>query len=182
MFFGPLGTPVTKRFGYAMKGPLVILAFFAIVAGYLKEPVVSFLHSALPATIQAGARGLTETGSEAVAAILFLIGLYCAYVFHLQKRSLADALVANPAGRALDQWWFAGWGFDWVYDRVFVQPFVWLANVNKGDFVDAFYTGVARVTDSFYRGLSHTQTGRVRWFATAMAAGTVLFIAMVLYL
>jgi NADH-quinone oxidoreductase subunit L len=182
VFLGPLGTPVTKRFGYAMNGPLVILAFFALLAGYLKEPILGFLHSALPATVEVGARGLTETGSEAVAGILFLIGLYFAYLFHLQKRSLADALVASPTGRALDQWWFGGWGFDWVYDKVFVQPFVWLANVNKNDFVDAFYTGVARVTDLFYRALSSTQTGRVRWFATAMAAGTVLFIAMALYL
>ena len=45
--------------------------------------------------------GLTEAGSQAVAAILFLVGLYFAYLFHLQKRSLADALVANSAGRAL---------------------------------------------------------------------------------
>jgi NADH-quinone oxidoreductase subunit L len=182
VFFGPLGTPVTKRFGYAMKGPLFILAFLAVVAGYAKEPVLRFLHSALPSTVEAAGGVLTETGSEAVAGALFLIGLYLAYVFHLQQRSLADLLVANPVGRALHQWWFAGWGFDWFYDKAFVQPFVWLANVNKNDFVDAFYTGVARLTDLCYRGLSSTQTGRVRWYVTGMAAGSVLFVAMVLYL
>jgi NADH-quinone oxidoreductase subunit L len=182
VFFGPLGTPVTKRFGYAMEGPLLILAFLAVVAGYAKESVLGFLHSALPSTMEAAAGGLTETGSEAVAGILFLIGLYVAYVFHLQRRSLADSLVATPVGRALHQWWFAGWGFDWIYDKVFVRPFVWMTNVNKNDFVDGFYTGIARLTDLCYRGLSSTQTGRVRWYVTGMAAGSVLFIAMVLYL
>jgi len=178
VFFGPLGTPVTKRPGYAMKVPLVILAVLAIVAGYLKQPLLAFLHSALPTTIEARAGGLTETGSEAIAGLLFLVGLYLAYVFHLQKRSLADSLVANPIGRVLDQWWFAGWGFDWIYDKAFVQPFIWAANINKGDFVDAFYTGVGHVADASYRWLSSTETGRVRWYATAMAAGSVLFIAM----
>ena len=125
--------------------------------------------------------GLTETGSEAIAGILFLLGLYLAYVFHLKKRSLSDSLVANPIGRALDQWWFAGWGFDWIYDKVFVQPFIWVANVNKSDFVDAFYTGVGRIAEASYRWLSGTETGRVRWYATAMAAGSVLFVAMVLF-
>jgi NADH-quinone oxidoreductase subunit L len=182
VFFGPLGTPVTKRFGYAMKSPLLILAFLAVVAGYAKEPVLGFLRSALPSTVEVAGGGLTETGSEALAGLLFLIGLYLAYVFHLQRRSLADSLVANPVGHALHQWWFAGWGFDWIYDKAFVQPFVWLANVNRNDFVDAFYTGVARLTDLCYRGLSSTQTGRVRWYVTGMAAGSVLFIAMVLYL
>ena len=182
VFFGPLGKPVTKRPGYAMKVPLMILAFLAIVGGYLKEPLLGFLHSALPATTEARVGGLTEMGSEAIAGILFLIGLYFAYLFHLQKRTLADSLVANPIGRALHQWWFAGWGFDWIYDRAFVQPYIWVANVNKSDFVDAFYTGLARLCELFYRGLSNTETGRVRWYAAGMAAGSVLFIALVLFL
>jgi NADH-quinone oxidoreductase subunit L len=113
---------------------------------------------------------------------VFLIGLYFAYLFHLQKRSLADAIVANPVGGALHQWWFADWGFDWIYDKAFVQPFIWAAQINKGDFVDASYTGVARLTELFYRGLSRTETGRVRWYAAGMAVGSVLFIAVVLFL
>jgi NADH-quinone oxidoreductase subunit L len=182
VFFGPLGTPVTKRPGYAMKGPLMILALLAIVGGYLKEPLLAFLHSALPATIEARTGGLTETGSEAIAGLLFLAGLYLAYLFHLQKRSLADSLVANPIGRALHEWWFAGWGFDWVYDKAFVQPFIWVANVNKSDFVDKFYTGIGRMAEASYRSLSSTETGRVRAYATAMAAGAVVFMAVVLFL
>ena len=51
-------------------------------------------------------------------------------------RTLSDARCTN--------WWLAGWGFDWIYDKAFVQPFVWAAQINKSDFVDAFYTGVAR--------------------------------------
>ena len=95
---------------------------------------------------------------------------------------MADSLVANSTGRALDQWWFSGWGFDWVYDKAFVQPFVWISQVNKRDFVDSFYTGVARLTDLLYRGLSGTETGRVRWYAAAMAGGSVVFVAVVLFL
>jgi NADH-quinone oxidoreductase subunit L len=180
VFFGPLGLPVTKRPGYAMKVPLVILAVFAIVGGYLKEPLLAFLHSTLPSTIEARAGGLTEGSSEAIAGLLFFVGLYFAYLFHLKNRTLSETLVANPLGRVLDQWWFAGWGFDWIYDKIFVQPFIWVANVNKSDFVDAFYTGIARVADASYRSLSRTETGRVRWYATAMAAGSVLFVALVL--
>ncbi len=182
VFFGPLGIPVTKRPGYAMKIPLMILALLAIVSGYAKGPLLGFLHSALPETIEGNAGGLTETGSEAIAGVLFLTGLYFAYLFHLQKRNLAEVLLASPVGRALDKWWFAGWGFDWLYDQAFVKPYVWISNVNKSDFVDAFYTGLARISDLTYRWLSSTETGHVRWYAAGMAAGSVLFIAMVLFL
>jgi NADH-quinone oxidoreductase subunit L len=172
---------VTKRPGYAMTIPLLVLAFLSIVGGYLKQPLLSALNSVLPPTVEAHAGGLTEGRSEVIAASLFLIGLYFAYLFHLQKRSLAEALVANPVGDVLHQWWFADWGFDWIYDKAFVHPFIWAAEINKRDFVDAFYTGVARFTELSYRGLSRTETGRVRWYAAAMAAGSVLFIAMVFF-
>ena len=63
-----------------------------------------------------------------------------------------------------------------------MQPFVWVSQVNKSDFVDSFYTGIARLADLFYRGLSATETGRVRWYAAAMAGGSVVFLAVVLFL
>jgi len=182
VFFGPLGIPVTKRPGYAMKVPLVILAALAIAGGYLKEPLLAFLRTVLPSTVEVRTGGLTEAGSEAIAGVLFVAGLYLAYLFHLRKRSFSDALVANPIGGGLDQWWFAGWGFDWLYDKLFVRPFIWAANVNKSDFVDAFYTGIGRTAEASYRWLSSTETGRVRWYAAAMAVGSVLFIAVVLFL
>jgi NADH-quinone oxidoreductase subunit L len=181
VFFGPLGIPVTKRPGYRMTVPLIVLAFLSIVGGYLKEPLLGFLQSALPSTIEAHAGALTEIRSEAIAGLIFLLGLYFAYLFYLQKRNLADALVANPIGRRLHQWWFADWGFDWIYDKVFVRPFICASEINQSDFVDAFYTGVARLAQLFYRGLSGTETGRVRWYAAGMAAGSVLFVAVVLF-
>jgi NADH-quinone oxidoreductase subunit L len=182
VFFGPLNTPVTKRPGYAMTIPLLILADLSVTGGYLKQPLLEFLHSSLPQTIESNAAGLTEIQSEAIAGTMFLIGLYFAYLFHLKKRALADDLIANPAGRILHQWWLADWGFDWIYDKAFVQPFVWAAQINKADFVDYFYTGVARLSELFYRGLSRTETGRVRWYAAGMAAGSVLFVAVALFL
>ena len=180
VFFGPLGIPVTKRPGFAMTMPLVVLGVLSIVGGYLEHPLLEFLRSALPSTVEVHRGALTEAGSEVIAGLIFLLGLYASYLFHLQKRNLADTLVANPIGGMLHRWWFADWGFDWIYDKVFVQPFIWATQINKSDFVDAFYTGIAWLTQLFYRGLSNTETGRVRWYATCMAAGSVLFIAMVL--
>ena len=182
VFFGPLGIPVTKRPGYAMEISLLVLAFLSVIGGYFKAPLLHLLGAALPATVEAHTAGFSELGSEAIAAVVFAIGLYFAYLFHLQRRSLADALVANPAGNALEKWWFAGWGFDWIYNRLLVRPFVWVSQVNKTDFVDSFYAGVAWLAGLFYRGLSATETGRVRWYIAAMAGGSAVFLAVVLFL
>lgn len=180
VFFGPVQTPVSKRPGYAMTVPLVILAFFSIAGGYLKQPLLGFLQSALPPLVEAHT-GMTEIVSEVIAALVFLMGLYLAYVFSLQKRGLSEVLVANPIGRVLHKWWFADWGFDWLYDKSFVQPFVWAAQINKGDFIDVLYTGIARLTEALNRALRLTQTGRLRWYAAGIAAGSVLFVAVALF-
>jgi NADH-quinone oxidoreductase subunit L len=69
---------------------------------------------------------------------------------------------------------------DWLYDRVFVRPIMWFARVDKADAVDSIYDGIAAVSRGFYRGLRTTETGRVRWYAAGIVAGSVIFVAIVL--
>lgn len=181
VFFGPIQTPVGPRPGYAMTMPLVILAFCAIVGGAVKDPLLAFVQSTWPVMVEVHAAGLTETLSEIVAAFAFLIGLCVAYLFHLQRQSLAEQAVTNPAGRILHAGWCAGWGFDWLYDTILVQPFLWVAHINKHDVIDACYTGLARLTEALYRALKLTHTGLVRWYAAGLAVGSVLFLAIVVF-
>jgi NADH-quinone oxidoreductase subunit L len=152
------------------------------VSGYVKTPFARFLETVLPWTEGAHSVPITELASEVIAALVFLIGVYLAYIFFLRKRAYAAALVSSVAGSALHQFWFSDWGMDWLYDRVFVVPLVWFARINKGDFMDGFYTGVARMNELAWRILSRTETGQLRWYAAGMAAGAVVFIAVVLFL
>jgi NADH-quinone oxidoreductase subunit L len=70
---------------------------------------------------------------------------------------------------------------DWLYDRLFVRPLVWMANVGKADPIDGFYTGVGRLNEIAWRGLSLTQSGRLRWYAATIAAGTIVLIGVVIF-
>jgi len=91
-------------------------------------------------------------------------------------------MVENPAGRVLHRFWFSDWGMDWLYDRLFVRPVVWIARVNKADVVDSIYDGLASLTTACYRVLSLTETGKLRWYAAWIAGGTVAFVAIVMFL
>jgi NADH-quinone oxidoreductase subunit L len=181
VFFGPIETPVRTRPGYVMTVPLMVLALGAIVGGAVKGPLLELLQPTLPTMVETDVAGMTETRSEVITAVAFLSGLYVAYVYHWQKRSLAEEAIANPIGRGLHAWWSAGWGFDWLYDTILVQPFLWVAQINKRDVIDAFYTGLARLTEALYRVLQRTQTGVVRWYAAGLAVGSVLFLAIVVF-
>ena len=71
---------------------------------------------------------------------------------------------------------------DWLYDRLFVRPIVWFARVNRSDWVDLIYTGIAGVCTQGYRGLRVAQNGKVRWYAAGVTIGTVIFVFLSLIL
>ena len=188
VFFGEPHMHVSKRPGLAMALPVIVLAVLSAAGGFVNTPpglgnvhaFTDFMHTALPKVQEAHFGALTEVSSEAIAAAAFLIGFSFAYLLFLRKRSLAEALAATGIGRLLHRWWFAGWGFDWLYDRLFVRPIVWIAHIDRHDVVDVFYTGVARLSELAWRGLSLTETGRVRWYAAGIALGAVVYLAIVL--
>jgi NADH-quinone oxidoreductase subunit L len=182
VFFGEAHSEVTKKPGYAMLIPCFVLAFLSMVGGYLKIPFARFLETVLPWTEGAHLAPVTELVSEGITALVFALGVYLAYIFFLHKRSYATVLALSTAGAALHRFWFSDWGMDWIYERLFVVPLVWFARVDKGDFIDGFYTGVAWLNEFAWRVLRRTETGRLRWYAAGIAAGAVVFVAVVLFL
>ena len=196
VFFGEAKTPVTHRPGFAMKAPVVILSALSVVGGFVNTPAFlgnvhkfsDFMETSLPRAVEqsglaeGGSWFSTELGSEVLVTLAFIAGLYFAYLFFYRKRSLAEAVTAPALGRAVHQFWFSDWGMDWFYDKLFVQPVLWFARVDKGDVVDRLYDGIAYLSKLFYRGLRTTQTGQVRWYAAAILMGAVVYVAIVLFL
>ena len=189
VFFGEAKVRVVKRPGYKIQIPLMVLTVLSLVGGFVNLPpklgnvplFTRLLETALPPVEQGRFGRLTEIRSEGFVTLAFLIGLGLAYLLYLRRQWL-DALTATRAGKALHEFWFADWGFDWCYDKLFVQPVLWFARVDKKDGVDAFYNGVGDLNELLYRGLRLTENGRVRWYAAAIAAGTVVFVAIALFL
>ena len=181
VFFGQAGTPVSHRPGRAMVIPACVLAFLSIAGGFDKAPFAAFLGTALPAFREASG-GISESLSSAAAGLAFLAGVLVAWYAWLRNPALSRAVAANPAGSLLHRFWFADWGMDWLYDRLFVRPVMWMATANKGDVIDSIYDGVAGVAALCYRGLSLTETGKLRWYAAWIAGGSAVVVALVLFL
>ena len=181
VFFGPVRTPVTSRPGLAMTIPVCVLAVLSVVGGFDKAPFTKFMATALPSCAGKSV-GITESLSSMVAAFAFLFGLLGAWFVYQRNPALAAAMAENPVGRVLHRFWFSDWGMDWLYDRLFVRPVVWIARVNKADVVDSIYVGLANLATYCYRALSLTETGKLRWYAAWIAGGTVAFVAIVMFL
>ncbi|MBI4526484.1 MAG: NADH-quinone oxidoreductase subunit L [Deltaproteobacteria bacterium] len=180
VFFGELKQEVSTRPGARIHLPLVVLAILTVIGGFLGLP--EFLRSALPPLPEATGSAVHERTLEIIAGLTSIIGMVIAYLLFLRYRPLTDRLTATAVGWALHRYWFMGWGFDWLYDTLLVRPYVWIARVNKGDIFELFYGILTGVSRACYFALSGTETGHVRWYATAIAMGAVIVVAMMVFL
>ena len=69
-----------------------------------------------------------------------------------------------------------------MYGLLFVRPLVWLARVNRSDFIDLAPRAIGWVSLLLHRLLARTQTGRVRWYAACLAAGAIALVAALVWL
>ncbi len=184
VFYGELRQRPAWRPGPQVQIPLVILAILAIVAGYLEIPYTqvnvgffsAFLSTALPPVTLVHGNPALELGLTAAAVVATLVGIYLSYLFFLRSPALTARLASTPWGDALRRWWLAGWGFDWLYDRLFVRPVMWMVDVNRDDFIDLAYQGIAWANRTSWRLLRTTQNGKLRWYAMGLAFGAALVI------
>ena len=179
-----------RRPGPCVRFPLGVLAFLSVVAGVIELPHTmgkltlfsDFLHTALPEFHGAHASYGTELLFELLAAAASLGGVYLAWALVMGPPRYRERMAALPWAPQVKRLWLSGWGFDQLYDALFVRPWLWCARVNKGDFIDGFYRAAAFATEMLHFGASLTQTGAVRWYATGIAAGAVVTVGLVILL
>ena len=172
-FFGENKTPPHDRshgaFARArthMWLPLVALAALSIGGGWLGIGVLDDLLGTVGE--------FSHTSPQAIATMIVpLLGIALgALVF--SGRMDATRLVESRPGDGTRRFFRSGWGFDWLYDRVFVRPFVAVAQANRSDLVDFAYKVVAGLTRAFHYISALTQTGRLRWYAANMTLGLIV--------
>jgi NADH-quinone oxidoreductase subunit L len=184
VFFGEAKTPVIGRYGARIVVPLVVLSVLALVGGLVETPnglggvtlFSRFMASVFGKTPLA--TGGTVTLLLILASLVSLAGVTLAWMLYMRPAPRFAAWAATPGIIAWRRFFLAGWDFDLVYDRLIVRPFLYLVRINRGDVVDDAYTGIAAVCRGLHRLLKRSQTGRIRWYAGWLAAGSILTIAV----
>ncbi len=189
-FFGEAKTRISRRPGIIMKIPLIVLALLSIIGGFIQLPpmlgnfplLADFLQNSLPRTLAASAWEGYEAWFAILSALISLGGIFIVFVFIMGLPRIASQIARSQIGTLWRELWFAGWGFDWIYDRLLVRPYVYFSRINRADAVDFIYRAMARVSVDGFTGLSLTQSGRMRHYAFGIAAGAVLIVGMAVFL
>ena len=190
VFFGEPKTIPQAKPRLLITFPLIVLAILSLMAGFLETPrslgqvtlFSRFMQPALPGVAPAEATITAEVTEQVILMAVALIGMALAYMLFLRRRDLPDAMARTPIGAAVSRFLLEGWGFDALYDVFVVRPFFWIAAVNRNDGIERLYAGIAWLNRWLHRVLQQTQTGQVRWYATVMAAGAVVIVALALFI
>jgi NADH-quinone oxidoreductase subunit L len=187
-FFGEEKTHMGHHAGGLMTMPLIILAVLSVIGGFIEIPhnmghvtlFSNFLAPVLPvAEVRQGVEAY-EWIFQGVAALLCVVGIYVAYFFYMRRQDLRAEI--KGATYQLNRFWFSGWGFDALYDIVFVRPYVYLSRANKRDFLDKAYDGMVQGAEFFHTIFARTQSGVMRWYIMGIVIGAVLILSLGLVL
>mgnify|MGYP003683662307 FL=1 len=172
VFFGEAKTQTEGDTGWRMAVPLVVLCTLSLIGGYFVIP----LDQVFPAS----SGDHPAHWGEDVAISGPLAGVLLAYLIFHSGQLNVDRLVNSSIGQSLRQFWRSGWGIDWLYDVLLVRPYYQLSRLMKGEPVDAFYSLVVALNQTFNHWLAESQTGRMRWYVASMVAGLILLLTMAL--
>jgi NADH-quinone oxidoreductase subunit L len=187
VFFGEVRTPVGELPGRRIEAPLVILALLSSLAGFVElpplfgdfRPLSEFLGTVLPPLVIPHESG-TELFLLFITESLQAAGVAIAYWLFLRSPRREQGPRAAALTGSLRALWSSGWGFDWLYTRLFVDPLAWFARVNRRDAIDDLFSGIARASQALHRVASRTQTGSVRWYAAGVVLGAVIVLGIVI--
>jgi NADH-quinone oxidoreductase subunit L len=186
VFYGEQRTVPRGRTSWRIGLPLIVLATLALVAGFVETPAAlghvqafaRMLQPVLPTHAAAETDTMAQTWVMLATAAATLGSVYLAYRVYRKDAPAPARFVQGGFGQALHRFWLAGWGFDRLYDRLWVRPFVWFARTNRSDFIDHIYAALAALTRGGYAAMSRAQDGRVRRYVGWLAAGSVATVAI----
>jgi NADH-quinone oxidoreductase subunit L len=189
VFFGERHTAPRGRYGARIVIPLLLLSLLALTAGFVQIPpalgnVSAFsrlLDPILPARTLVTGTVTVQTLTMAATAVVALLGVAIAWWIYGARAAAPARLLDTRVALGLRRFWYAGWGFDRLYQLLLVGPFVWLARSNRADVIDALYAGIAGVSRRLNRALSGSENGRLRRYAGWIAAGSLAAIALAMF-
>ena len=169
-FHGEAKTEAHPGHGITYWLPLSVLIVLSTFIGAMITPP---LAGVLPQSV-GHAGGEAQHSLEIASGAIALAGILLAGLLYLGKRRFVNAVANSGIGRFLTAWWFAAWGFDWLYDKLFVKPYLLICRVLRKDPLDQTIGLIPKVAKAGHNALSRSETGQLRWYAASMAAGAVL--------
>jgi NADH-quinone oxidoreductase subunit L len=175
-----------------MTIPLILLAFFSVVAGFVGLPVVvgkdlNFFGKFLEPVIHQAHEVHLSLGTEwmliLISVAVAVTGILIAWVFYIKNPKIPPKLVARFPG--VYKLLFNKYYVDEIYNATIVNPTIKGSEIVYDHFdlkvIDGAVNGSAKATNFFGKVLSYFQTGFIKDYALIFLLGAILLIGYLLF-
>ncbi|KDV03221.1 NADH-quinone oxidoreductase subunit L [Aeromonas sp. HZM] len=175
-FHGKAQTQAHAGHGLAHQLPLLVLLVLSTGVGALIVPPLAGVLPAGPGDqIEEGRHAL-----EILSGLIAVAGIALAAFLFLGERRLVKGIAESGPGRLLGTLWFNAWGFDWLYDLIWVKPYLLATRLLGKDPLDRLMNLPAVLAQAGHQLLAWTVSGKLRWYAASMGMGAALILALLL--
>jgi NADH-quinone oxidoreductase subunit L len=178
VFHGEAKTDAHAGHGVAYVLPLGVLLVLSTFIGAMIHPPLAGVLPESESLIGDAHKHILEMISAGVA----IAGIAIAAWLFLPKNKPFQEFFNTKFAHGVRCLWKYGWGFDLLYDRMFVKPYLWLVQANSRDLIDIVIESIPVLMRGSHGVLSATENGRVRWYAASIAAGAAAVLVIVLWL
>ena len=182
VFFGKENTPYHEIKGATYWLPLAILAVLSTFIGaVLKSPVANILNAAnIPVFEVSEALEHGMHSAEYTAVGIALVGLVVGVVLFAFAYNAVKGFAATSFGAGLVNICRNAFGFDALYNLVFVQPYLLLAKIFGRDPIDGLWLVLPAIVKGGNKFTSSRQTGLLREYASSMSLGVVVVLMILI--
>ncbi|CAD6511465.1 NADH-quinone oxidoreductase subunit L [Candidatus Profftia tarda] len=174
IFYGETKSTVYVRTGISHNFPLIVLIFMSTFIGALIKPQLS---GVLP---EEHVEKVGMVTLSIISGILSIIGIMLAIFLYLSKTKSFTLLLHSIPARLLSTIWFHAWGFDFLYNLIFIKPFKMGANLLKYDPLNSFMNILVFFSCWCNRCLSLLENGKLRWYIASMCIGSIIILLSLL--
>lgn len=175
VFHGEAKTDAHAGHGIAYALPLSVLLVLSTFVGALIQLPLAGVLPELPALEDAES---LKHQLEILSGCIAVAGVLLSILLYMGDRRFVSWLSNTLPGKYLGQWWYNAWGFDWLYNLLFIRPFVSLAAINKNDGLDKTIGVLPWLASKGHDLMVRTENGRVRWYAAGMMIGLVAILGV----
>ncbi|MDM1756285.1 NADH-quinone oxidoreductase subunit L [Acinetobacter sp. 256-1] len=183
VFFGKENTPYHEIKGATYWLPLGILAVLSTgLAYFLKAPVEKALTAAQIPVFNVPTEELMHGmhSAEYTAVGIALAGLAVGVVLFAFAYQAVKGFAATSFGTGLANICRNAFGFDSLYNIVFVQPYLLIAKILGRDPIDGLWLMLPAIVKGGNKFTSTRQTGSLREYASSMSLGVVVLLMILI--
>ncbi len=181
VFHGQEKTQAHKISGISYWLPLAILLVLSTFIGAaLQHPIEHVLTGVLPEFVVNPAIAIDKHFVEFTAVGVALLGILVGVILFAFKYEAVKKFANTPFGAGVAHIWRNAWGFDALYNLVFVKPYLLIARLLGRDPVDNAWTVLPAVVKAGNSFSTKRQTGSLRGYAAAITLGAVILLMILI--